>query len=191
MRRLILVSTLLACLASFELYAQAPADAPTQKLADEFMKRYNLLGNWTLSVDGKEEGVEPLVNSMMELFAPDVIAEVPPHDEEQIGPVMLRGSDNVRKWVDRIARTQVRFNYIIRRQTGGPGGEFEGWRVIYATPLPWGGKGISFQIIAAYSLRENRRRYTAPGAVFIQYGEDGKIHKLRLLLGEISEVVPL
>jgi hypothetical protein len=31
----------------------------------------------------------------------------------------------------------------------------------------------------------------APGSVFIQYGPDGKIRRLRLLLAEIEEVVPL
>ena len=34
-------------------------------------------------------GRDELVNRMMELYAVDVIAEVPPHDEDQIGPVML------------------------------------------------------------------------------------------------------
>jgi len=189
MRRLIIISALITFLASFEFQAQAPADSPQQRLADEWMKRLNSLDDWHLSVDGKEEGVEEVVNSMMDLFAPDVLAEVPPHDEDQIGPVMLRGSGNVRKWVDRIARSQVRLNYIIKRQTGGPTGEFEGWRLVYSTPLPWGGTGVAFQIIATYSLREDRRRFTAPGAVFLQYGEDGKIHRLRLLLGEIDQVV--
>ena len=121
----------------------------------------------------------------------DVLAEVPPHDKDQIGSVMLRGKDNVRKWVDRIARTQVRLNYLMKRQTDGPTGDFEGWRLVYSTKLPWGGTGIAFQIIGAWSLREDRRRFTAPGSVFIQYGPDGKIRRLRLLLGEIDEVVPL
>jgi len=44
---------------------------------------------------------------MMELFAPDVLAEVPPHDEEQIGLVMLDGSGQVRQWVEKFARSNV------------------------------------------------------------------------------------
>src|SRR5690242_21098914 len=50
-------------------------------------------------------------------YAPDVIAEVPPHDEDQIGPVMLRGSANLKKWVDKVSSTQVRLLYIQKRQT--------------------------------------------------------------------------
>ena len=123
----------------------------------------------------------------MELYAPDVIANLPPHDEDQIGPVMLRGSGQLRKWVEKIARTQVRIDYLQIRQTGG---EFQGAKLVYTTPLPWGGLGISFQILAAYSSREDRRRFMAPGAVFLQVGTDGKIQRIRLYLTEMSEVVP-
>src|SRR5436309_6861684 len=102
MRQLI-ISTLILLLAAIQLQAQAAADSPEQKLAEEWIKRLNALDDWYLSAEGKEEGVEQLVNSMMELYAPDVIAEVPPHDEDQIGPVMHSGNGNVRKWVARIA----------------------------------------------------------------------------------------
>jgi hypothetical protein len=190
MRRVV-ISTLILLLTSIEVHGQAAADSPEQKQAEEFLKRLNALDNWYLSVDGKEQGIEQLVNSMMELYAPDVVAEVPPHDKDQIGPVMLRGSENVRKWVESIAKSQVRLNYILKRQTDGPTGEYEGWRLVYSTKLPWGGTGIAFQIIGVWSLREDRRRFMAPGAVFIQYGPDGRIRRLRLLLAEIDQVVPL
>ena len=152
------------------------------------MARLNNLPNWTLTFDGKEVGREDLVNKMMELYAPDVVAEVPPHDDEQIGPVILRGRANVQKWVDKISRTQVRLLYIHRRQTKK---QFEGTKVVYATPLPWGGMGVSFEIIAAWSRREDRRKFTGPGAVFLQYNAAGKIDRLRLYVAEISEVKPL
>jgi len=190
MRRFV-ISTLIILLAAIEVHAQAAADSPEQKQAEEWLKRLNALDDWYLSVDGKEQGVEQLVNSMMELYAPDVLAEVPPHDKDQIGPVVLRGKENVRKWVERIARSQVRLNYIVKRQTDGPTGDYEGWRLVYSAKLPWGGTAITFQIIGVWSLREDRRRFMAPGAVFIQYGPDGKIRRLRLLLAEIDEVVPL
>jgi hypothetical protein len=201
MRRLItilVISILTAFWAAFEFQAQAPPQTPApttparpafdpQKLADDWLTRLNALDHWHLSVEGKEEGVEELVNNMMELYAPDVIAEVPPHDEDQIGPVMLRGTANLRKWVEKVARTQVKLFYIQKRQTVG---SFEGQKLVYTTPLPWGGVGLSFQIIAAYSLRENRRKFTAPGMVLLQVGADGIIKRLRLFLAEIAEVEP-
>ena len=133
-------------------------------------------------------GREEAVNRMMELFTPDAIAEVPPHDEDQIGPVMLHGNANVRKWVDKISRTQVKLLYVQKKQTRK---QFEGQKLVYTMPLPWGGLGISFEIIGAWSRREDRRKFTGPGAVFLQYNADGKIERLRLYVTEISEVVAL
>ena len=81
MRRLAF-SALVILFVALNIHAQAAADAPEQKLADDFLKRLNALTDWHLTVDGKEDGLEPLVNNMMELFAPDALAEVPPHDKE-------------------------------------------------------------------------------------------------------------
>ena len=197
MRRPILIvsSILIALCAVLEFQAQTPPQTTLAKpaldpakLAEEWLSRLNALSDWHLSVEGEEVGLDEVVNKMMELYAPDVIAEVPPHDEDQIGPVMLRGTGNLRKWVERIARTQVKLLYIQKRQTVGA---FEGEKLVYTTPLPWGGLGLSFQIIAAYSLRENRRKFTAPGMVVLQVGADGKIKRLRLFLAETAEVEPL
>src|SRR5712692_6286978 len=190
MRRAIF-SILILLAATIQLHAQAAADAPEQRQAEDFIKRLNALSDWHLCLDGKEEGVDQLVDRMIELYAPDVLAEVPPHDKDQIGPVMLRGKDNLRKWVYSIARTQVRLLYYMKRQTDGPTGDFEGWRLVYSAKLPWGGNGIVFPIMAVWSQREDRKRFTAPGMVTIQTGTDGKIRRLRILLGEIEEVEAL
>jgi hypothetical protein len=198
MRRpiLIVISILIVLGLVFEFQAQAPPPqtAPAKpaldpgKLAEDWMNRLNALSSWYLSAEGKEVGRDELVNRMMELYAADAIAEVPPHDEDQIGPVLLRGSANIRKWVDKISRTQVKLLYIQKRQTKK---QIEGEKLVYSTPLAWGGLGISFEIIAAYSRRQDRRKFTAPGAVFLQYGTDGKIERLRLYLAETAEVVAL
>jgi hypothetical protein len=190
MRRLVF-GILILFTAAIELHAQAAADSPEQKQAEDWIKKLNALSDWYVSLDGKEEGVEQLVNNMMDLYSPDILAEVPPHDKDQIGPVMLRGKDNVRKWVDTIARTQVRLLYYMKRQTEGPTGDYEGWRLVYTAKLPWGGSGIVFPIMAVWSERDTRHRFTAPGMVTIQYGPDGKIRRLRVLLGEIEQVEPL
>ena len=191
---LLLISILIA-IGSLEFQAQTlpqtPAAKPAldaSKLAEDWISRLNALSDWHLSVEGKELGREEAVNRMMELFTPDAIAEVPPHDEDQIGPVMLHGSTNVRKWVDKISRTQVKLLYVQKKQTRK---QFEGQKLVYTMPLPWGGLGISFEIIGAWSRREDRRKFTGPGAVFLQYNADGKIERLRLYVTEISEVVAL
>lgn len=192
MGRLIILS-LITLLAAVELEAQTPPQtAPRNpapdvtQLAVEWVDRLNNLSNWYLSMDGKEDGADQVVDHMMELFAPDVIAQVPPHDEEQIGPVWLVGSEQIRKWVDKIAKSHVNIKYKIQRQTEQ---ESDGEIMVHSKPLPWGGVSIAFQVLAAYSLREDRRRFLELGAVFIQYREDGKIQRFRLLLSEKDEVV--
>ena len=197
MRRptLIVISILIALWAVFEFQAQTPPQTTAAKpaldaakLAEDWMARVNALGNWYLSVEGKEVGRDEVVSRMMELYAADAIAEVPPHDEDQLGPVMLRGNANVRKWVDKVSRTQVKLLFIQRKQTKK---QFEGQKLVYAAPLPWGGLGISFEIIGAWSRREDRRKFMAPGAVFLQFNADGKIERLRLYLAETEEVKAL
>jgi len=191
-RRLIILA-LITLLAAVKFEAQTPPQTPPGKplpdvtqLAVDWTDRMNGLSNWYLSLDGKEDGANQVVDRMMELFAPDVIIQVPPHDPEQIGPVMLVGSGQVRKWVDKIAKTQVDIKYKIQRQTEQAS---DGEIMVHSKPLPWGGVSISFQVLGAYSLRQDRRRFLELGAVFIQYGEDGKIRRLRLLLSEKDEVL--
>jgi len=197
----IIIATLIAFVVAFQVQglplgqtpAQASQDKPkplpdTTKLADEWMKRMNALDDWHLTADGKEEGLKEVVDGMMELYTPDVLADVPPHDDEQLGSVMLRGSALVRQWVEKVARTQVRLNYIRIAQTMK---EFNGYRPVFFTEFPWGGYGISFQIIGAWSMREDRlnKRFMAPGSVFLQYDDQGKIYRMRLYLPEITRVV--
>src|SRR2546428_3038241 len=108
MRKLITILTLITLLAGFELNAQRP-EVPVgepEKLAEDWMLRLNALDDWSLSSKGKEEGLDQVLDRMMELYAPDVIAQVPPYDADQKGPVQLRGSTQLRKYFERIARTQ-------------------------------------------------------------------------------------
>jgi hypothetical protein len=191
MGRLIILA-LITLLAAFEAQSQtAPQAAPAKpapnvtEMAISWVDRMNGLSNWRLSMTGTEEQADQVVNQMMELFAPDVIAQVPPHDEEQIGPVMLMGAGQLRKYFDKIARSQIDIKYKIQQQTQR---ETDGEVMVYSKPLPWGGIGVSFQVHAAYSMREDRQRFLELGAVFLQFRDDGKIERLRLILSEKDTV---
>lgn len=190
MRKLIIILSVVTFLVAFDLRAQRPEIAlgEPERLADDWMGRLNALDDWSLSTKGKEEGLDQVLDHMMELYAPDVLAQVPPFDKDQMGPVQLRGSGQLRKYFERIARTQVRLAYIIPTQTAK---EFEGVEVVYSKQLPWGGLGVSFPIIAVYSSRQNRHRFMSPGMVVLQTGPNKKIQRFRLYLTELSEVSPL
>ena len=165
----------------------APARAvlnPT-KLGTDFVDLLNTLDDWRISMDGKEVGVDKVVDGFMAVFAPDVLSELPPDDEEQIGPLELVGSAQLRKWVEKFVRSHVEFGFLIGRQTQNA---VEGELMVYSKPLPWGGLGIAFQVIAPYSMRVNRDKFLEVGSVFLQYGDDEKIHRFRLYLSEKSPV---
>ena len=80
-RVIIIISALMALLTAFEFQAQTPVQATpgkpvldAYKLAEAWVDRTNGLDKWHISVDGKEDGVDQVVDRMMDLFAPDVIA---------------------------------------------------------------------------------------------------------------------
>jgi hypothetical protein len=193
----ILVIALFAAL-EFQPRAQTPPPAAAQKtdkpalnadkLAIDWVDRMNGLSSWYLSVDGKEDDAEKVVDHMMELFTPDIIAEVPPHDERQEGPVQLVGTAQVRKWVEKLAKSQVEIRYVIKRQTMK---EFEGEYMIFSRPLPWGGMGVAMQLLEADSQRADRKRFMQAGGAFLQFNNDGKIYRMRLVLSEKEEIVDL
>jgi hypothetical protein len=201
MARLVSISIFVIVLfAAFQLQSQAQTSPPAaaqktdkpkldaDKLAIDWVDRMNALSTWYLTVDGKEDGVQKVVDNMMELFTPDVIAEVPPHDERQQGPVQLVGAAQVRRWVEKIAKTQVDIRYVIKRQTMK---EFEGEYMIFSRQLPWGGLGVSAQLIEANSQRVDRKRFMQVGGVFLQFDKDGKVYRMRLVLSEKDEIIDL
>src|SRR5438309_867321 len=142
----------------FQGRAQTPPPAAAQKtdkpalnaekLAFDFTDRMAELSHWYISMDGKEDGVQQVVDHVMEMFAPDIIAEVPPRDEKQLGPLQLVGIAQVRKWAEQIAKTQVEIHYTIKRQTMK---EFEGEYMVFSKKLPWGGLRVTFQEIESDS----------------------------------------
>jgi hypothetical protein len=168
--------------------AAAPA-APAKpavdvtKLGTDFVDKLNTLDDWRLSMDGKEVGLDKIVDAFMADFAPDVFAELPSDDEEQIGPLELHGIPQVRKWVEKQARSRVELEYLLARQTEKT---VEGEFMVYSKPLPWGGVGIAFPILAPYSTRVNRDRFLEVETVFLQFGPDQKIHRFQMYVSEKS-----
>jgi len=62
----------------------------------------------------------------------------------------------------------------------------EGEYMVYSKPLPWGGVGISFSVLAPYAMRANRNKYLEIETVFLQYGPDQKIHRFELYQSQKS-----
>src|SRR5262245_19095925 len=174
--------------------APAPAAAPAApakpavdvtKLGTDFVDKLNTLDDWRLSMDGKEMGLDKVVDALMADFAPDVFAELPSEDEEQIGPLELHGAAQLRKWVEKYARTRVELELLMTRQTEKT---VEGEYMVFSKPLPWGGTGIAFGIVAPYRMRVYREKFLEMETVFLQYGPDQKIRRFQMYVSEKSPV---
>ena len=163
-----------------------PAALDADKLVREWFRRLNALDDWYITVDGKEEP-ETVVNSMVDLYAPDAMHFLGP-GEDQLGTVMLSGHTGIRKWADDFARKYVHLAYRLQDQTA----KEQTADVIMAASPPWGGLAASVEFTAFYGERESRRRFFGPGIAVFQFNEDGKIRRLRIYLpkDEIQEVLP-
>lgn len=162
----------ITCTFVFVLSTAVPSFAQsinTQKLVAEWFTRLNALDDWFISMDGKER-TEEVVDSLIELYAPDAVQFVGP-TEDQIGPVMLVGRERIRKWFDDFARTYVLLAYRTDVQTAG---KEQTTSLIYTTPMPWGGLAASCQITAVYSLRQDRRKFMAPGLSSFSFAKTGR-----------------
>ena len=210
---------ILACLppAYSQGDAQAPEGASTESALDaetlvrEWFARLNALDNWSpdntenrveeSDSEGAEseepepeesqpapnpEDFEPFVESFVELYRPDAFFFVRPN-EHQLGPVMYYEHSGVRAWADYHARTLFDLAYRVNAQTAR---EITA-DLFYSTPLPWGGLAVSVEFTAIYTFRDGEKKFTAPGAAFFQFAEDGRIQRLRLyeLKDETFEVV--
>jgi hypothetical protein len=167
----------------------APPAAPAKpavdvtKLGTDFVDKLNTLDDWRLSMEGKEVGLDKVVDAFMADFAPDVFAELPTDDEEQIGPLELRGTGQVRRWVENYARSHVDLEFLMVRQTEKT---VEGEYMVYSRPLPWGGVGIAFSVLAPYAMRVDRSKFLELETVFLQFGPDQKIHRFQMYQSQKS-----
>src|SRR5262245_29545138 len=82
-----------------------PAALNAEQLINDWVKRMNALDDWYISTGGNEE-TDGVLNSLMELYAPDAIQTVGP-SEDQIGTVMLTGAAHIREWSHTFAQSFV------------------------------------------------------------------------------------
>jgi hypothetical protein len=166
--------------------APKPAAMDADKLVREWFRRLNGLDKWFITMDGKEEP-EVVVNSMVDLYAPDALQFLGP-GEDQLGTVMLSGREGVHKWADDFARKYVQLAWRLQDQTA----QEKTADLILTTLPPWGGLAASVEFTAFWGERESRRRFFGPGIAVFQFNENGKIRRLRIYLpkDEIEEVLP-
>ena len=179
-----LTAGLAAGLATVSAYAQEPAapvaapkapPANTEPLVYEWLKRLNALADWP--VDPKANPPKAAIDKFVELYAPGAFFFVGPN-EDQIGSVLYSGASAIATYAERFARTYSKSEFRIQVQTVS----MQTTALMHVGLPPWGGFAVAAEIASYVFMRENKRRFAMPGALFNQYGDDGKIHRTRLYM---------
>jgi len=168
------IRLLMLCLAAGAVFGQAKNP---EALVNEWIKRLNAL------TDAQPRSVDRLA----ELYDEKVLQFTGPN-ENQIGPVTYAGLEGVRKWAENFAREYSKSEFRIQVETEHV--KTTGL-LLTATP-PWGGTAVAFEATAFYTMRENKKSFAAPSAVFLEFTDEGKIRRARIYLekDETIEITP-
>jgi len=151
-------------------YSQAKTTLNPEPLVNEWLKRLNALADTT-------GDPTPAVDRFAELYDPAVLQFTGPN-ENQLGPVTYSGIEGIRKWADNFARTYSKSEIRIQVHTE----KVKTAGLLHVIEPPWGGLSVSVELTAFYTMRENHKAFAAPGAVFLEFSEAGKIRRARIYL---------
>jgi hypothetical protein len=141
-----------------------------EALVNEWLKRLNALA------DGSS-GNPAAIDRFAELYDAQVLQFTGPN-ENQIGPVTYSGLEGIRKWADNFAHTYSKSEFRVQVRTE----HVKTAGLIPTAVPPWGGLSVAVELTAFYTMRENHKRFMAPGAVFFDFTEAGKIRRARIYL---------
>jgi len=168
--------------------ANEPATSKTalsaENLVRQWLKRLNALADW---VPEKTAGAGELVDKFADLYDPSALQLTGPN-ENQMGTVIYSGLEGVRKWAGDFARTYSHAEFRIQEHTQ----EVKTAALFHTANAPWGGLDVAVELGSLYTIRQNKRKYSTPGAAFFDFTPEGKIKFLRLFLekDETVEIVP-
>jgi hypothetical protein len=143
----------------------------TEALVNDWFKSLNALADWN-GVDDPGR----LVDRFAELYDSSVLQFTGPN-ENQIGPVTYVGIEGIHKWADHFARAYSKSEFRIQVRTE----KLKTAGVLHAAEPPWGGKSVAVEVTAFYTLRENHKRFAAPGAVLFAERRDGRNYAIGAL----------
>ncbi len=161
----------------------APAFSQAQNaeaLVNEWIKRLNDLA-------ASPPGTSAPIDRFAELYDANVLQFTGPN-ENQIGPVTYSGLEGIRKWADNFAHAYSKSEFRIQVHTE----HVKTAGLMLTAAPPWGGIAVAFELTAFYTARENHKSFMAPGAVFFDFTETGKIRRARIYLekDETVEITP-
>lgn len=172
MRRVAILVLFCACGAPLPLRAQTPTPAPAADVSAaaivrQWLERLNALSDAPATLD-----------AFVALYAPDALHIAGP-TADQRGTAIYRGHGGIRVMASRLAASEERRIYRLETETARETTA----SLLHETSGPWGGPAIAVQIIATYTDAATKKRFAAPGAVFLQIA-DGRIRRARVYISE-------
>jgi ketosteroid isomerase-like protein len=165
----------IVCSGIGSLFGQAAPDPPLkpEEVVREWFERWNAL-------DGSDEAT----NRLLLLYRPNAFHQIGAN-EKQIGEVLFEGQEKIRKMIDDFAKANTEISFRIQPVTANE----KAVELMHVAEGPWGGQSVAVQYRAAYTTRNNDRRWMNQGAAFFQI-QDGKIRGVRFYMArdELMEV---
>lgn len=151
----------------------AAQQASPEQVVRQWIDRWNALGTAPAAID-----------ALVSMYEPDALHITGPSPDQR-GTATYRGPEGLRVHLARVAASQDRLSYRIETQTARE----QTSELMHATNGPWGGPAVSVQMVAAYTDKASKKRYSIPGAAFFQFS-NGKIRRARIYYaeGERAEV---
>jgi hypothetical protein len=156
----------LALVAGLAFSQEQPKALNPEALVNEWVKRLNALTDGGAAVD-----------RFVELYDSNVLQFTGPN-ENQIGPVTYSGLEGVRKWADNFAHSYSKSEFRVQVHTE----HVKTAGLLHTIQPPWGGLSVAVELTAFYTMRESHKSFMAPGAVFLEFAENGKIRRARIFL---------
>lgn len=155
-----------------------------ENLVRQWLKRLNALADW---VPEKAASPDDIADQFVKLYDPSALQLTGPN-ENQMGTVIYSGLKGVRKWAGDFARTYSHAEFRIQEHTR----EVKTVALFHTATAPWGGLDVAVELGSLYTIRQNNKKYSTPGAAFFDFTPEGKIKFLRLFLqkDETVEIVP-
>ena len=172
MRRVALLVLLCACSSPAVLRAQTPVPAPAADPSPAALGR-----QWLEGLNALIDAPATL-DAFVALYAPDALHIAGP-TADQRGTATYRGHAGIRVMASRLAASEERRIYRLETETARENTA----SLLHETTGPWGGPAIAVQLIATYTDTATKKRFAAPGAVFLQL-DGGRIRRARVYISE-------
>jgi ketosteroid isomerase-like protein len=150
----------------------ATSSAKTQQAQASAGKPEEIVRTW-FTLWNALDGSDAATNKLLDLYREDASHEISP-SERQLGPVRFQGRSHIRRMIENFAKENKEIGFRLQPATASE----KTFDIVHIGNGPWDGPSFAVQYAAAYTTRNDNRRWMYPGAAFFEI-QDGKIRSAR------------